>query len=69
MLEDIAAQAVRQSPCQCYDSDRDDAHPAVTVEAVVTRHWRGWAVTCDRCGELMVEYDEPEDPAEHRSVE
>ena len=40
----------------------------LTVEEHCTRHWRGLLVGCLDCGEVM-EYDEPEQPAEHRSAE
>lgn len=56
-IEWIAAD----NPCpECGSTNQD-------VKLYATTVWRGCTVTCNECGEV-VEYDEPEEPVEHRSA-
>ena len=51
-----------ENPCPNCNSSQ------VSARFVAGRHWRGWVVLCLDCGE-ETEYDEAEEPAEHRSAE
>jgi len=57
----IEDEIAADNPCPECGSTNADVRP------VVNRNWRGWVVKCLECGEVA-EYDEPETPAEHRSV-
>jgi len=59
--EQLANEIEKNNPCPaCGSGD-------VAAQRVVTRNWRGWSVECLDCGEVA-EYDDPEEPADPRSL-
>lgn len=59
IIDDIRDQAEREYPCEdCGDTS------SIEVNEIAY----GWEVICTGCNEMLIEFDWPETPADHRGI-